>query len=49
MGTQKHLGKALFMSTHDICFYGEIRKNIPELSLNIPVLRSLWKRVVGTD
>ena len=32
------------MSTHNICFYGEIRKNIPELittkysSLTIPLL-----------
>ena len=22
----KHLGEALLMSTHDICFHGEIRK-----------------------
>ena len=26
------------MSTHNICFYGEIRKIIPELSQNTPPL-----------
>ena len=26
------------MSTHNICFYGEIRKIIPELSPNTPPL-----------
>ena len=31
------LGEALLMSTHNICFYGEIRKqNITELSPNTP-------------
>ena len=29
MGThQKHLSEVLLMSTHNICFHGEIRKNI---------------------
>ena len=37
MGTHyKHLAKALLMSTHNICFYEEIRKIIPELSPNTP-------------
>ena len=35
---QKHilwvLGKAILMSTHNICFYGEITKIIPKLSQN---------------
>ena len=25
---QKHLGKALLMRTHNICFHGEIEKNV---------------------
>ena len=29
------------MSTHNICFYTEIRKNIPELSPNTPPKRFL--------
>ena len=29
------------MSTHNICFYGEIRKIIPELSPNAPPLQFL--------
>ena len=33
---QKHLTKALLMSTHNIYFNGEIRKNIPEISPNTP-------------
>ena len=30
------------MSTHNICFYGEIRKIIPELSPNTPSCQFLW-------
>ena len=29
------------MSTHTICFYGEIRKIIPELSPNIPLILTI--------
>ena len=28
------------MSTHNICFYGELEKIIPELSSNIPLFKS---------
>ena len=30
------LAEALVMSTHNICFYGELEKIIPELSSNTP-------------
>ena len=32
----KHHSKALLMNTHNICFYGELKKIIPKLSPNIP-------------
>ena len=38
---QKRLTEVLLMSTHNICFYGEIRKIIPELSSNTPP-QVLW-------
>ena len=35
MGThKKHIDKALLMSTHNLCFYGEISKIIHHLSQN---------------
>ena len=34
---KKHLTKALLMSTHNICFYGELEKIIIYSSLTIPV------------
>ena len=34
VGTQKCLTKALLMSTHNICFFGELEKIIPEFSPN---------------
>ena len=36
VGTQKCLTEALLMSIHNICFYGELEKIIPELSPNTP-------------
>ena len=31
------------MSTHNICFYGELEKNIQELSPNTPPQEVLWR------
>ena len=41
------LCETLLMSTHNICFYPKIRKNMPELSPNIPLNKSseLWFNV----
>ena len=33
------------MSTHNICFYGEIRKIIPELSSDTPPLQVLCPKL----
>ena len=35
------------MSTHKVCFYGEIRKIIPELSSNTPPYNSTGKCAFG--
>ena len=32
------------MSTHNICFYEELEKIIPELSSNIPLEQVLWDK-----
>ena len=37
------LTKGLQMSTHNICFYGELEKIIPELSSNMPPYQVLWR------
>ena len=37
------------MSTHNICFYGEVRKIIPELSPSTPYHLAVWVKTLADD
>ena len=47
LGThEKRLTKELLMSTHNICFCAEIKKNISNLQLKKVPYVDLWSRLV---